>query len=194
MFRRFSVPTWTSLLFEWWCECGEFQALHLPCTHVMVVWSSFHLQPSTYIDPVHSLQNIFKAYVVQFQLVQSEDYWSTYIGPNLIPIPTCDKTNQEDQLQLVSTMKWTSHCQINQRNVLFVGVLVITEATVQIDSEISFYGTLVTLILIYVIQEMFYFMYFLLRKLSLFFVFISIFFSYNLYKKILTFLFNLIIL
>jgi len=31
------------------------------------------------------LQNIFKAYEVQFQPVQNEDYWSTYIGPNLMP-------------------------------------------------------------------------------------------------------------
>jgi len=28
---------------EWWCDCGEFQALRLPCAHVMVVCSYSHL-------------------------------------------------------------------------------------------------------------------------------------------------------
>jgi len=92
-------------LFEWWCDCGEFQALHLPCTHVMTVCSSFHLQPLTFVDPIYSLRNIFKAYEVQFQLVQNEDYWSTYTNPNLIPDPHMRQTNQEDELQLVSKTK-----------------------------------------------------------------------------------------
>ena len=33
------------------------------------------------------LQNIFKAYEVQFQPVQNEYYWSTCIGPNLMYDP-----------------------------------------------------------------------------------------------------------
>jgi len=61
----------TLLLYDWWCDYKKFQALHLPCTHVMVVCSSFHLQP----------------HEVQSQFVQNEDYCSTYIGPNLILDP-----------------------------------------------------------------------------------------------------------
>jgi len=37
--------------------------------------------------PVYRLHNIFKAYEVQFNAVQNQDYWSTYTGPNLLHGP-----------------------------------------------------------------------------------------------------------
>ncbi|XP_068485031.1 uncharacterized protein [Phaseolus vulgaris] len=79
--------SYTVRLNDWWCDCGHFQALRLPCGHVIVVCSSCHLQMTTFIDPVYNLHTIRKAYQVEFHPVQNEDYWSTYTGPNFIPEP-----------------------------------------------------------------------------------------------------------
>jgi len=65
--RRYRM-TYTVKLNEWWCDCGEFQALHLPCSHVIVVCSFCHLQV-TFVAPVYRLHNILKAYEVQFNPV-----------------------------------------------------------------------------------------------------------------------------
>jgi len=100
----------------------------------MAVSSSFHLQPLTFVDPVYSLQNIFKAYEVHFQPVQNEDYWSTYIGPNLMLDPHMRHNKSEMDQSLPNKPK----------NVLFAEVSIIIEATAQINSEILFYVTLVT--------------------------------------------------
>ena len=84
--RRYPM-TYTVKLNEWWCDCGEFQALRLPCSHVIVVCSFCHLQVTTFVTRVYNLHNILKAYEVQFNLVRNQDYWSTYTGPNFLPDP-----------------------------------------------------------------------------------------------------------
>jgi len=78
--------SYTVRLNDWWCDCEEFQALRLPYAHV-VVCLTCHLQLTTFIDPIYSLQYILKAYGVEFHPVQNEDYWFTYVGPNFIPDP-----------------------------------------------------------------------------------------------------------
>jgi len=80
---------------EWWCDCGGFQAFWLPCPHVIVVCSMCHLQLLTYVDPVYTLHNIFKAYELQFHAVRNEDYWSAYMVPNFIPDPHMRRTKSE---------------------------------------------------------------------------------------------------
>ena len=84
--------SYTIKLNEWWCDYGAFQALRLPCPHVIVVCSMCHLQLLTYVDPVYTLHNIFKAYELQFHPVRNEDYWSAYTGPNFIPDPHMRRT------------------------------------------------------------------------------------------------------
>jgi len=56
---------------EWWCDCREFQALNLPCPHVIAICSFCHLQLGTFVSPVYSLNNISKAYEIQFHPVQN---------------------------------------------------------------------------------------------------------------------------
>ena len=85
--------SYTVRLNDWWCDCGHFQALRLPCRHVIVVCSSCHLQMTTFIDPVYNLHTIRKAYQVEFHPVRNEDYWSTYTGPNFIPDPHMRRKN-----------------------------------------------------------------------------------------------------
>ena len=61
--------SYTLRLNDWWCDCGHFQALRLPCRHVIVICSSCHLQMTTFIDPVYNLHTIRKAYQVEFHPV-----------------------------------------------------------------------------------------------------------------------------
>jgi len=56
----------TIKLNDWWCDCGNFQALRLPCHHVIVVCSFSHIDLTTYIHPFYSLYNINKAYELLF--------------------------------------------------------------------------------------------------------------------------------
>nr|XP_007152220.1 hypothetical protein PHAVU_004G111700g [Phaseolus vulgaris]ESW24214.1 hypothetical protein PHAVU_004G111700g [Phaseolus vulgaris] len=60
--------SYTIRLNDWWCDCWDFQALQLPCAHVIAVCSACHLQLKTFVDPIYN-------------------YWSTYMGPNFIPNP-----------------------------------------------------------------------------------------------------------
>jgi len=85
--------SYTVRLNYWWCDCGHFQALQLPCRHVIAVCSSCHLQMTTFIDPVYNLHTIRKTYQVEFHLVRNEDYWSTYTGPNFISDPHMRRKN-----------------------------------------------------------------------------------------------------
>jgi len=79
--------SFTVRLNDWWCDCGHFQALRLPCHHVIVVCSFSHVNLTLYIHPVYSLYNINKAYEIQFHPVKNKEYWSTYTRPNFIPDP-----------------------------------------------------------------------------------------------------------
>nr|XP_007161351.1 hypothetical protein PHAVU_001G061800g [Phaseolus vulgaris]ESW33345.1 hypothetical protein PHAVU_001G061800g [Phaseolus vulgaris] len=85
--------SYTVRLNDWWCDYGHFQALRLPCRHVIVVCSSCHLQMTTFIDPIYNLHTIRKAYQVEFHPVRNEDYWSTYTGPNFILEPHMRRKN-----------------------------------------------------------------------------------------------------
>ncbi|XP_017431794.1 uncharacterized protein LOC108339163 [Vigna angularis] len=83
-----SVPlSYKVRLNEWWYDCGHFQATRLPCHHVIAVCAYSHIPLTQVIDPVYSLNNIYKAYEVQFHPIQNEDYWSAYTGPNFMPDP-----------------------------------------------------------------------------------------------------------
>jgi len=83
----------TIKLNDWWYDCGYFQALQLPCHHIIVVYFFSHIDLTTYIHLVYNLYTINKAYELQFHSVKNIDYWSTYTGPNFIPDPNiCRRT------------------------------------------------------------------------------------------------------
>jgi len=65
---------------KWWCDCRHIQALKLPCPHVIIVCSFSHQQLAIFVSPLYSLNNILKAYEIQFHPVQNQDYWSPYMG------------------------------------------------------------------------------------------------------------------
>ena len=50
------------LHFEWWYDCGEFQALWTPCLHAIASCASCNLNYNDFIDSIYKLENIFKVY------------------------------------------------------------------------------------------------------------------------------------
>jgi len=118
--------SYTIRLNDWWCNCGEFQALLLPCAHVIDVCSACHLQLTTFVYLIYSLQYILKAYEVEFHSVRNEDYWSTYMGLNFIPIPymrrkesgrpTTNRIHNEMDEPLSNKPKKISYCRNEGHN------------------------------------------------------------------------------
>jgi len=76
---------------KWWCDCRQFQALKLPCPHVITVCSFSHLQLVIFVSPLYSRINILKAYEIQFHPVQNQNYWSPYTGLIYDTWPTHEK-------------------------------------------------------------------------------------------------------
>ena len=79
--------TYTIKLNEWWCDYGEFQALRLSCSHVIAACSSCYLRIDMFVDPVYKLENVYKAYELQFGSPGNKDYWSQYTSPKFVPDP-----------------------------------------------------------------------------------------------------------
>ncbi|KAH1259563.1 hypothetical protein GmHk_03G008993 [Glycine max] len=54
------------------CDCGEFQAKHLPCSHVMAAYKSVNVDPMTYVPMIFTLQHILHIYDNSFGLLPHE--------------------------------------------------------------------------------------------------------------------------
>jgi len=62
-------------LHELWCDCGKFQKLHLPCSHVLAAYEYAHHDFSMYISLVYTLEQVFHVYEGLFGELRNEDYW-----------------------------------------------------------------------------------------------------------------------
>ncbi|KAF1897740.1 hypothetical protein Lal_00032498 [Lupinus albus] len=78
---------YTLRLNQYWCECGEFQSLRLPCSHVIATCSSMNLDYRQFISPIYRLDNLLKAYGREFEPIGNEEYRPHYSGPMFIPNP-----------------------------------------------------------------------------------------------------------
>jgi hypothetical protein len=67
------------------CDCGVFQALHLPCSHAIAACSKARIAYQDYIDDVYKASSVYNVYQISFPVVQSKSLWPTYRGPKLIP-------------------------------------------------------------------------------------------------------------
>jgi hypothetical protein len=65
-----------------WCDCGKYQALHLPCSHVIVVCSSFHHDYTTLIPDVFKNENVYAIYN-SIQSSPRQELLAPYEGPEL---------------------------------------------------------------------------------------------------------------
>ncbi|KAL4288307.1 hypothetical protein AHAS_Ahas19G0273100 [Arachis hypogaea] len=55
------------LLNEGTCDCGYFQALHLPCRHVLAACSHARLDWKSFIHPVYRIESVFNVYRSEFR-------------------------------------------------------------------------------------------------------------------------------
>ncbi|XP_050897043.1 uncharacterized protein LOC127103845 [Lathyrus oleraceus] len=62
------------------CDCGKFQAFHLPCSHVIVTCLSIRQDYSIHILDVFKILNVFKVYKESFLGLLHEENWPQYEG------------------------------------------------------------------------------------------------------------------
>ncbi|CAK8536865.1 unnamed protein product [Lathyrus sativus] len=63
-----------------WCDCGKFQAFHLPCSHVIVACSRICQDYTIHILEVFIILNVFKVYKESFLRLPHEENWPKYEG------------------------------------------------------------------------------------------------------------------
>ncbi|PNX97090.1 protein FAR1-related sequence 8-like [Trifolium pratense] len=79
---------------EKWCDCGRFQSLHMPCSHVIAACFDAHLQYQAYIDDVFKVASVCRVYEHTFEVVQAEMYWPKYEGRKLYPDPSMKRVKK----------------------------------------------------------------------------------------------------
>ncbi|KAH1247017.1 hypothetical protein GmHk_06G017001 [Glycine max] len=57
------------------CDCGEYQAKHLPCSHVMPACKSVNFDPMNYVSMLFTLQRILHVYKNSFGLLPHKSMW-----------------------------------------------------------------------------------------------------------------------
>jgi len=76
------------------CDCGEYQAKHLPCSHVMVTCKSVNLDPMNYAPMLFTLQHILHIYENSFGLLPHESMWQEYERDQWGPDPRRKRTTK----------------------------------------------------------------------------------------------------
>ena len=67
------------------CDCCEYKAKHLPCSHVMIACKYVNVDPMNYVLLLFTLQNIFHVY--SFGLLPHKLMWQEYEGDHWGPNP-----------------------------------------------------------------------------------------------------------
>ncbi|CAK8577818.1 unnamed protein product [Lathyrus sativus] len=75
-----STGTFSINLRKRWCDCGKFQAFHLPCSHVIATCSSICRDYSIHISNVFKILNVFKVYKESFLGLPHKENWPRYEG------------------------------------------------------------------------------------------------------------------
>ena len=78
----------TVKLNEWSYDCGQFQALWLPCSHAITMCAFCNLNYDDLVDPVYKLENVFKIYQHHFHSLRSEDTWPQHLGQHFMSGPS----------------------------------------------------------------------------------------------------------
>lgn len=69
------IGTFSVDLRKQWCDCGKFQAFHLPCSHVIATYSTIPQDYTTHIPDVFKILNIFKVYKESFLKLPHKAGW-----------------------------------------------------------------------------------------------------------------------
>ncbi|PPS20313.1 hypothetical protein GOBAR_AA00267 [Gossypium barbadense] len=57
------------------CDCGRFDALRYPCTHVIAACQNLRLDPMSYVDKVYKLKTMYNVWKHVFPPVPDEHNW-----------------------------------------------------------------------------------------------------------------------
>ncbi|XP_012571355.1 uncharacterized protein [Cicer arietinum] len=63
-----------------WCDCGIYQAKHMPCSHVIAACSSIKYNYWSLISDVYKVESVLKVYDEVFQPIPNQGYWPQYEG------------------------------------------------------------------------------------------------------------------
>jgi len=125
------------------CDCGEYQAKHLSCSHVMVVCKSVNVDPMNYVMSLFTLQHILHVYDNTFGLLSHKLMWQEYERDQWGPDPRRKRTQRVIRFQLTFLLRWTK-TKMNgkvENNVEFGGNMTITKTIVLTCLHLTFFLT-----------------------------------------------------
>ncbi|CAK8575841.1 unnamed protein product [Lathyrus sativus] len=63
-----------------WCDCGNYQAFLVPCSHVIAACAHARQDAYGYLSDVYKAINVMNVYNEGFTVLPMEDYWPPYQG------------------------------------------------------------------------------------------------------------------
>src|SRR3954467_6339649 len=63
-----------------WCDCGQFQAYRMPCSHVLAACSHTHFDALSLVSEIYKVSTLLNVYDNYFPVVAMEAYWPVYEG------------------------------------------------------------------------------------------------------------------
>ena len=89
------------------CTCQKWQIYKIPCSHVIAVCQSQHLQPDQYIDRCYTMEEQLACYASKFKPVLDATYWKEPDFPKLYPNSTIRRERGRPKVsQLGDEMDW----------------------------------------------------------------------------------------
>ncbi|CAJ2653869.1 unnamed protein product [Trifolium pratense] len=76
------------------CDCGKFQALHLPCSHVIAACNHANISYEAFIDDVYRVTTVNVVYDEAFPVVRSKSLWPIYEGDVVCPRADMKRTKR----------------------------------------------------------------------------------------------------
>jgi hypothetical protein len=121
-------------LLENWCDCGKFQALHLPCSHVIAACAHSRQAYQMYINDVYKAASVFSVYDNNFPGIEDQSYWPVYHDHTILPNPEMKKERKVVRKVRALRQKWT--ILINRIGVGYVGYRAIEQTFVQMPLDL----------------------------------------------------------
>nr|XP_004490342.1 uncharacterized protein LOC101515388 [Cicer arietinum] len=77
-----------------WCDCGNYQAKHMPCSHVIAACSNIKYDFWSFIPDVYKVETVLKVYDEAFPPIKNKGYWPKYEGVKVCHNPLMQKVKK----------------------------------------------------------------------------------------------------
>ncbi|XP_004513838.1 uncharacterized protein [Cicer arietinum] len=77
-----------------WCDCGKYQAKHMPCSHVIATCSNIKYDYWSLISDVYKEETVLKVYDEAFPPIPNKGYWPQYEGIKLCHNPLMQRVKK----------------------------------------------------------------------------------------------------